>query len=870
MFKKILSLLLCLLTLCSIIPMTALTASAAAEAVSTDIKISNFKLTTKSMTEPKIDTGTGGMFYDGTSVTINSVTYGPGDQFPAGALNVGDYRTVTVKFTAISGCYFVDKGDVSKTYAGKVTVGGQEVTAYVSGSTLKVKFRINVMSPDITTAITVDGVDFPVHGAEARSSVLTSKTTMSHSGLKVTNAFFAFQKSGNTTWYAYPNNTLDSNFSYNKFAFCVEYEVDPAYNLTGFVDKITWNGQKVSGYNNLTSGKGYRLYFNCDIVASITNSVVIRDIDPPVHGTTPDRTGTAPHGLVITKIEYFKNRDRSEEFNGTFDAVKHTGDDYIALGIELKAMQGYTFNPKTLMVHCNGQLSNGYVTRDDGKYVYVFNLTVVPKVITDINITDIDIPVHGATPDRTGTASEGIEITKIQYVKASDRSGEFKGTFDATKHVGKDYIELGVEIKAKPGYSFDRPAVWCNGELSTARVDRGDGKYVYVFPLVIAEGFINPFVDVKESDYFYSAVAWAVPSGVTAGVDATHFGPNKTCTRAQAVTFIYRAAGSPDVSGVANPFKDVKESDYFYNAVLWAVQNGITAGMSADTFAPNGNCTRAQIVCFIHRWAGSPEVANAANPFKDVKESDYFYKAVLWAVENNITAGMSATTFAPNNKCTRGQIVCFLQRWMQQGELEIVAQPKDYKMKSSSEDATYSVTVKGDSYPFTYTWYVYKDGTEESFVKRSYATTSTFSYRFTDYDFEDHQTIVVYCVIRDVNGQALKTVYANIYSKEGDSFAPHLGVVSNPADYQMSFSQEEAKFVTTVSGGVGPYTYTWYVQMDNDEFIQTIKSAETTCNFSREFTDYDFEDYRQILVYCVVRSADGQVVTTNTASVFGK
>ena len=150
-------------------------------------------------------------------------------------------------------------------------------------------------------------------------------------------------------------------------------------------------------------------------------------------------------------------------------------------------------------------------------------------------------------PDRTGTAPEGIEITKIQYVKASDRSGEFKGTFDAAKHVGKDYIELGVEIKAKPGYSFDRPAVWCNGELSTGRVDRGDGKYVYVFPLVIAEGFDNPFVDVKESDYFYSAVAWAVMSGVTAGVDATHFGPNKTCTRAQAVSFIYRAAGSPDV-----------------------------------------------------------------------------------------------------------------------------------------------------------------------------------------------------------------------------------------------------------------------------------------------------------------------------------
>ena len=862
MFKRILSMLLCLLTLCSIIPMTAMTASAAAEAVSSDIKISNFNLTTKSMTEPKIDTGAGGMFYDYTYITINNVKYYPGDQFPAGALKVGDYKTVTVQFTPISGCYFVTKSD-GTSYTGKVTIGNQELTAYVNSSgILKVKFRMYINSPDITTAITVDGVDFPVHGADARSSVLTSKTTMSHSGLKVKSAYFAFQKSGNTTWYLYPNNTLDSNFSYNKFAFCVEYEVDPAYNLTGFVDKITWNGQKVSGYNNLTSGKGYCLYFFCDIVAALTNSVVIRDIDPPVHGTTPDRTGTAPHGLEITKIQYFKNRDRSEEFNGTFDAVKHTGEDYIVLGIELKAMQGYTFDPATLMVHCNGQLSNGYVIRDGGKYSYVFNLTVAPKVITDINITDIDIPVHGATPDRTGTAPEGIEITKIQYVKASDRSGEFKGTFDAAKHVGKDYIELGVEIKAKPGYSFDRPAVWCNGELSTGRVDRGDGKYVYVFPLVIAEGFDNPFVDVKESDYFYSAVAWAVMSGVTAGVDATHFGPNKTCTRAQAVSFIYRAAGSPDVSGVANPFKDVKESDYFYKAVLWAVENGITAGMSADKFAPNGNCTRGQIVCFIYRWAGSPKVEGAENPFKDVKTGDYYYDAVLWAVKNGITAGMSADKFAPNNKCTRGQIVCFLERWMQQGDLEIVAQPKSYKMTSSQEDATFTVTVKGEAHPYTYTWYVLKDNEEYTETHRTSATSDTLTYNFTDYDFELYRGISIYCVIKDVHGQTLKTVYVSIISKDGSSAATPLTILTQPKNYQMQYSQEKAAFAVSVSGGTAPYSYRWYVEKDNDQYNELHTTTAVADTFTYEFSDYDFEDYRDITVYCVITDANGQKVTT--------
>ena len=300
------------------------------------------------------------------------------------------------------------------------------------------------------------------------------------------------------------------------------------------------------------------------------------------------------------------------------------------------------------------------------------------------------------------------------------------------------------------------------------------------------------------------------------------------------------------------------------------LNNGYMNGVSATRFDPDGSVTRAQLVTILYRIAGSPSVNGLTNQFADVSHGTWYTDAVIWAAAKGIVTGTTKDTFAPNSKCTRGQIVCFLQRWMQQGDLEIVAQPKDYKMKSSSEDATYSVTVKGDAYPFTYTWYVYKDGTEESFVKRSYATTSNFSYRFTDYDFEDHHTIVVYCVIRDVNGQALKTVYANIYSKEGNSFAPHLGVVGNPADYQMTYSQEDAKFVASVSGGVGPYTYTWYVQMDNDEYIETIKTADTTCNFSHEFTDYDFEDYRLILVYCVIRSADGQVVTTNTASVFGK
>ena len=173
---------------------------------------------------------------------------------------------------------------------------------------------------------------------------------------------------------------------------------------------------------------------------------------------------------------------------------------------------------------------------------------------------------------------------------------------------------------------------------------------------------VNPFVDVKETDYFYDAVLWAVGCGITKGTDATHFSPNAGCTRGQVVTFLWRAAGSPEPAGTENPFKDVKETDYFYDAVLWAVENGVTAGTTKTTFSPDSTCTRGQIVTFLWRADGSPSPKGSSNPFVDVKESDYFYAAVLWAVENGVTAGTGKTTFSPNDTCTRGQVVTFLYR----------------------------------------------------------------------------------------------------------------------------------------------------------------------------------------------------------------
>ena len=146
---------------------------------------------------------------------------------------------------------------------------------------------------------------------------------------------------------------------------------------------------------------------------------------------------------------------------------------------------------------------------------------------------------------------------------------------------------------------------------------------------VMVSGAQAAFADVPNSAYYKSAVDWAVSKGITSGTDANHFDPSGICTRAQTVTFMWRAAGSPKVSA-NNPFTDVKSTDYYYNAVLWAVQNNITSGISATQFAPNEPVSRAQMACFLYKQAGNPKLAGYF-VFTDVSEKSYYYNAVHWA-----------------------------------------------------------------------------------------------------------------------------------------------------------------------------------------------------------------------------------------------
>lgn len=171
------------------------------------------------------------------------------------------------------------------------------------------------------------------------------------------------------------------------------------------------------------------------------------------------------------------------------------------------------------------------------------------------------------------------------------------------------------------------------------------------------------FIDVWESDYYYDAVLWACENSITQGDgSAITFNPDGNCTRAQIVTFLWRYAGEPR-SSTKNPFVDVKNTDYFYNAVLWAVEKGITAGTSANTFDPEKSCTRAQVASFLWRFSAYPSPSSSTNPFKDVSAKEYYYSAVLWAVENDITKGTENASFSPEATCTRAHIVTFLYRF---------------------------------------------------------------------------------------------------------------------------------------------------------------------------------------------------------------
>ena len=227
------------------------------------------------------------------------------------------------------------------------------------------------------------------------------------------------------------------------------------------------------------------------------------------------------------------------------------------------------------------------------------------------------------------------------------------GMFQAVK--GSENLDSQIYF---PGYEGEGVPDYVTSPTDMIAIEENG---LYGFAKVTVKGR-NPFVDVKDSDYFLDSVVWAVDEGITAGTSATTFGPEENCTRAQVVTFLWRAAGEPTPETTVNPFSDVKETDWFYNAVLWAVENNITVGIGGGKFGTEDTCTRAQVATFLYRAAGEPGHNVTENPFTDIVD-EWSLDPILWAYENGITKGDGLpNTFKPNGKCIRGQIVTFLYR----------------------------------------------------------------------------------------------------------------------------------------------------------------------------------------------------------------
>ena len=410
----------------------------------------------------------------------------------------------------------------------------------------------------------------------------------------------------------------------------------------------------------------------------------------------------AEYGAVFAKSEVELNGDRSyntkTDLYGNRDGETNLGDLITdSMVWSVKKTGGVTVDEKNIVAVTNGggiraAIKAGDVTKKDVNTVLPFGNTIAVVYVTGAELLEA---LEASTYCSPSSAIGGFpQVSGINYtVDASKAYDANDTTYPGSTYYGPKTINR-VTIDSINGQAFDAKATYAvitNNFLAAG----GDTYYAFAsataqfdtgIPLdealmdyittelkgVIGEqykapqgrvSYTEPFTDVTAGVY-HDAIMWAYKSKITTGVTDTTFVPNGSCTRAQIVTFLYRAAGSPEVAeNVTNPFTDVSKDSVYYNAIMWAVEKKITTGVTDTTFEPNSPCTRAQIVTFMYRAAGSPELAkDAANPFSDVSDSSVYYNAILWAVEKKITTGVTETTFVPNDTCTRAQAVTFLFR----------------------------------------------------------------------------------------------------------------------------------------------------------------------------------------------------------------
>ena len=423
-------------------------------------------------------------------------------------------------------------------------------------------------------------------------------------------------------------------------------------------------------------GSDGKLYAPGAIVPAEVTKLTVQWTAPTYAVTLNTNGGTIADGKDVTGYTYGVGATLPTDvtrtgytFKGWYDNEGLTGDPVTAIGNTETGNKEYwakwEINQYTITVKPENGKADITITQDYGTPITAPTLT---REGYQFNGWDKTFP--------TTMPAENLTITAQWRYNGGGGSGYSYYTIKATAGAGGSISPSGnVSVREGRDQTF---TITPDKGYAVANV-KIDGKSIgavksYTFEnvrrthtieVIFMKANGNPqtgvFVDVATGSYYEDAVDWAVENGITTGVSANRFGPNGVCTRAQAVTFLWRAAGSPAPRSRTMPFTDVPAGSYYYDAVLWAVENGITKGTSETMFSPDATCSRAQIVAFLWRSEKSP-AAGSRNPFADVKSTAYYADAVLWAVKEDITKGSTNTTFSPDADCTRAQIVTFLWR----------------------------------------------------------------------------------------------------------------------------------------------------------------------------------------------------------------
>ena len=410
-------------------------------------------------------------------------------------------------------------------------------------------------------------------------------------------------------------------------------------------------------------------------------------------------------GLPQSWIDFFQQQDANYTYKNSADPAHsyyphNSWNQYYYAGVDCSAYIGWTVYNVMHTESTTNDLSDGYVmsavkmaktfaekgwgtwTRDIKSFKPGDIFSMSGHVWTVLGVCDDGsiVFLHSTPSDsKAGQGGGGVQLSALNPNSDDDKNCEAYKL--VTKYMTKYYPEWSDRYDAvlRSYISYATPATgteyketWSGNfswNLDGTGLTDPDGYADMSAAEILADLFGDAetqpsqkgFNDVKPGDYFYDAVNWAVEKGITTGTSATTFSPNASCTRAQIVTFLWRASGSPEPKTASNPFTDVAANAYYCKAVLWAVENGITTGTSATTFSPNAPCTRAQGVTFLWRANGS-KAASAAASFTDVASDAYYAPAVAWAAEQNVTGGVGNGLFSPDTTCTRAQNVSMLYR----------------------------------------------------------------------------------------------------------------------------------------------------------------------------------------------------------------